>query len=210
MASDDINGQRIAELHLTTLQAQHHSEGSSGGAADIDFNAAADVIDVSHDAATTTITVASGANITFSEDQDAGGGTTVSGVAASAATNSVNVTIADDATAGANSDDPAALTFTNLKTVNMTLADTSAGHDITALAAGTADINITGNDFTTTFTSITGGALTITNGDTFVRLHWQCLRLMLQKQSVRSIWTLMVLQPSHQLSQLGRRRHTDY
>ena len=168
MASDDINGLTNSRVTFndTSSATSTLEVVAGGGAADIDLrNAAADVIDVSHDAAGTTITVASGANVTFTEDQDAGGGTTVSGVAASAATNSVNVTIADDATAGANSDDPAALTFTNLKTVNMTLADTSAGHDITALAAGTADINITGNDFTTTFaTSITGGALTITNG----------------------------------------------
>jgi Ca2+-binding RTX toxin-like protein len=165
MHANDINGLTSSQVTFADTSTATSTLEIAGTAAAIDLtNAAADLIDVSIDLATTTMTVASGANVSFTEDQDAGGGTTISAAAATATTNTVNVTIADDG-AALTSDDPAALAFTNMATVNLTLADTSAGHTVTALDAGTAAVNVTGNDLATTFaTSITGGALTITNG----------------------------------------------
>ena len=164
MHANDINGLTSSKVTVVDGSTASSTLEIAGTAANIDLSSAAvDVIDVSIDLTNTTMTVASGANVKFTEDQDAGVATTVTAAAATATTNSVNVTIADNGGAGADS--PDSLTFTNMAQVNLTLADTASGHTITAMDAGTAAIDIIGNDQTTTIaTSITGGALTITNG----------------------------------------------
>jgi hypothetical protein len=108
-----------------------------------------DTIDLAVDNNGKTLTVKNGQNVTISVDQTAATGT-ISGVAATASSNSVDLLLEDGTNSVATTAvDLTAVTFSNIATVNIDaskdslLAGTAETHNITALTGNTADVVIT-------------------------------------------------------------------
>ncbi len=134
---------------------------SDAGTIDL-ADVAVDEIELSADFDSEVVTVASGANLLITADQDnAGGGTTITAAAAGAATNSVTVNITDDDADVDSVRDLDDSIFSNFATVNIVLADDlhieTAADAAANLTATDADIIVTGAG---DLSNITAGVIT--------------------------------------------------